>query len=129
MLNLSNRRASVLSRWSAAIGPGLNDLVRLCDGRHNPIGVWFSCQTRRALLEAVDEMFLHYFPARAMPALLPRSLAGVLDSDVGRRLSASVHRPGESEPEQVVAVLTYDLRSVARNDCVSSPLRLNHRSR
>ncbi|MEP7048547.1 MAG: class I SAM-dependent methyltransferase [Ilumatobacteraceae bacterium] len=78
-----------------------DELVRLYDGSDNPIGVCFSRRALRTLLEPalqVDEMFLHYFPARALPFPLPRSVAQVLDRRLGLMLYASVHRPANQEP-------------------------------
>ena len=73
-----------------------DELVRLYDGSDNPIGVCFSREALRALLEPalqVDQMFLHYFPARAIPFRMPRPVARVLDRRVGLMIYASVHRP------------------------------------
>jgi len=72
-----------------------DELVRLYDGSANPIGVCFSREEFRALLEPalqVDEMFLHYFPARALPFQPPLAVARVLDRYLGLMLYASVHR-------------------------------------
>lgn len=73
-----------------------DELVRMYDGRDNPIGVCFSRDEFRDLLEpslVVKEMYLHYFPARAVPFPLPRSVARVLDRHLGLMLYASVNRP------------------------------------
>lgn len=58
------------------------ELVRLYDGRDNPVGRAF---TRRQFLEllaphfVVEELFFHYFPARALPWPVPHAVHRLLD--------------------------------------------------
>lgn len=83
-------------RESMLLQRDVEELVRLYDGFDNPIGVCFSRDEFRRLLEPgldVDEMYLHYFPTRAVPFPVPRVVAGALDRRLGLMLYASVHRP------------------------------------
>lgn len=105
------QRMSWLGRLATRMGGGMrgrgresmllerdpDELVRLYDGRDNPIGVCFSRDEFRRLLEPelqVDEFYLHYFPVRAVPFPLARPIVRLLDRRLGLMLYASVHRPG-----------------------------------
>jgi len=75
----------------------VDELVRTFDGKHNPIG---KCYSRRQFLEMlqpyfhVKELFLHFFPARALPFPLPRLLHSRLDGRLGFLIYANVMKLG-----------------------------------
>lgn len=64
----------------------IDDVVRLYDGDQNPIGKAYS---RRGFVEMlsphlqVDEIFLHFFPARSLPFGVPRAIHRWLDRRIG----------------------------------------------
>src|SRR5262245_21611263 len=71
-------------------------IVRLYDGLDNPIGKSYSRRAFVSLLEPhfeVEQTYLHYFPARALPFGLPRALRRWLDRHVGFMIYASVRKP------------------------------------
>lgn len=71
-------------------------IVRLYDGADNPIG---RCYSRAQFLKMlrphfeVQQTFLHYFPARALPMPLPRWLCRWLDAHLGFMIYANVRKP------------------------------------
>ncbi len=103
-------------RWAgkaaAALGVGLRgrgrermlavddarELVRLYDGADNPIGIAYSRKEFLTLLEPwfdEPEIFLHFFPARAFPIPLPRSVHRLLDRHSGLMIFARATRKGD----------------------------------
>jgi SAM-dependent methyltransferase len=71
-------------------------IVRLYDGADNPIGKSYTRSMFEALLRAhftIDEVYLHYFPARALPVRLPRRVHRWLDRHLGFMIYASVSKP------------------------------------
>ncbi len=71
-------------------------IVRLYDGAENPIGKSYSRRQFVSMLEehlVVDETYLHFFPARALPFRLPRPWHRWLDQHLGFMIYASVHKP------------------------------------
>ncbi|MBU6333129.1 MAG: methyltransferase domain-containing protein [Chloroflexi bacterium] len=74
----------------------VDELVRRYDGSDNPIGKSYTTAQFRALLEphlVIDELYVHFFPARAMPFPLPRWLHRMLDRHLGFMVYANCHRP------------------------------------
>lgn len=73
----------------------VDELVRLYDGRENPIGKSYA---RRELLALVDpsfrvrELFFHFFPARALPFHIPRRLHRVLDRRIPFMIYATLEK-------------------------------------
>lgn len=71
----------------------VEEIVRLYDGRDNPIG---KCYTRGQFVQLLEpyfivrETFLHFFPARTLPFPLPRWLHRLLDRHSGFLIYASV---------------------------------------
>lgn len=64
----------------------LDEIVRLYDGKDNPIGKSYSNETFESMLKPyflTEETFLHFFPARALPFGLPTSIHRFLDRNVG----------------------------------------------
>mgnify|MGYP001248712699 CR=1 FL=1 len=81
-------RESILSAESA------EELVRMYDGKDNPIGISYSQRDFKEALGRyfeVDEMYVHFFPRRAFP-WVPRSWHGVLDRHFGLMVYASVSK-------------------------------------
>lgn len=73
-----------------------DEIVRLYDGEANPIGKSYSRDQFRSMLERhfeIQEMYLHYFPARSLPFRIPRTLHRWLDRRLGFMLYASVRKP------------------------------------
>jgi SAM-dependent methyltransferase len=76
-------------------------IVRLYDGADNPIGKSYTRAMFAALLEphfTIDEVYLHYFPARALPFPLPRRVHRWLDRRLGFMIYANVHKPCAASP-------------------------------
>lgn len=70
-----------------------NEVVRLYDGADNPIGKAYSTAAFRSMLEEhfhVEEIFFHFFPARALPFSIPKWLHRRMDSLFGFMIYASV---------------------------------------
>jgi SAM-dependent methyltransferase len=71
----------------------VDEIVRLYDGKDNPIGKCYRREQFVRMLEPyfiVRETFLHFFPARTLPFPLPRWLHRVLDRKAGFLIYASV---------------------------------------
>lgn len=74
----------------------VDKIVRLYDGAGNPIGKSYARAQFVSMLEqhlVVDETYLHFFPARALPFRLPRAWHRWLDKHLGFMIYASVHKP------------------------------------
>jgi SAM-dependent methyltransferase len=68
-----------------------NDLVRCYDGVQNPIAKAFSRAELREMLAPhfhIQDMFLHFFPARAIPGRMPALVHRLLDRRLGFLLFA-----------------------------------------
>jgi len=64
----------------------VGELVRLYDGKDNPVGKCYSRERFLSMLLPyfqVKETFLHFFPARALPVRIPAPLHRALDRHVG----------------------------------------------
>jgi len=64
----------------------IDEIVRLYDGSDNPIGKSYSKKEFRVLLNdyfVVEEFYLHFFPARALPFKLSKSLHRFMDKYFG----------------------------------------------
>lgn len=73
----------------------ISDLVRRYDGSGNPIGRCYSRAEFRDMLRPyfeVEEIFLHFFPARALPFPLPSFVHRLLDRRVGFMVYASLKK-------------------------------------
>ncbi|KAB2876310.1 MAG: class I SAM-dependent methyltransferase [Ideonella sp.] len=74
----------------------VDHIVRLYDGAANPIGKCYSREQFVAMLRPhfeVEQTYLHYFPARALPFRLPRALHRWLDRHLGFMIYANVRKP------------------------------------
>jgi len=73
-----------------------NEIVRLYDGQHNPVG---KCYSKREFLSMlvphcrVDRVFYHFFPARAMPVRVPALLHRLCDRALPFMIYAFVTKP------------------------------------
>lgn len=70
-------------------------IVRLYDGAENPVGKSYDRASFRALLEphfVIEETFLHFFPARALPIRLPRGGHRWLDRRLGFLIYARLRK-------------------------------------
>lgn len=73
----------------------VDEIVRLYDGKDNPIGKSY---TRKEFIEMlnqhfhVKEIFYHYFPARAIPLKLPSTIHKWLDRYTGFMVYATVQK-------------------------------------
>ncbi len=73
----------------------VDEIVRLYDGAENPIGKSYTRSSFERLLAPhfeVNELYLHFFPARALPFSIPASLHRQLDRRLGFMIYASVTR-------------------------------------
>jgi len=73
----------------------VNEIVRLYDGVKNPIGKAYSKNEFYAMLSPyfeVIEIFLHFFPARALPFKLSRGLHRFLDRHFGFMIFANLQK-------------------------------------
>jgi len=73
--------------------PTVDEIVRLYDGTENPIGKSYTRQQFLEMLEPwfqIDSMFLHFFPARALPISIPKKIHQFLDRKFGFMLYANL---------------------------------------
>ncbi len=79
----------------------VNELVRLYDGRDNPIGIAFSRSELLALIGdgfEAQSLYHHFFPARSLPFHIPRWLHRVLDRRLPLMIFANLRkRPPSAE--------------------------------
>lgn len=64
----------------------VNEIVRRYDGADNPIGVCYTNEEFKTLLEPyfeIEQMFLHFFPARSLPFSIGRRLHKYLNDRMG----------------------------------------------
>lgn len=83
-------------RESIFLEKDVDEIVRLYDGIDNPVGKSYSKQQFMAMLEkhfSVDETYLHFFPARALPFPIPGWLHRWLDRRMGFMIFATVRKP------------------------------------
>jgi SAM-dependent methyltransferase len=69
------------------------EIVRLYDGKSNPIGKSYSREQFINMLTPyfeIDDVYLHFFPARALPFPLPDSIHRFLDRALGFMIFANV---------------------------------------
>jgi ubiquinone/menaquinone biosynthesis C-methylase UbiE len=74
----------------------VDEIVRLYDGMENPIGKSYSRQAFISMLAphfTVEETYLHFFPARALPFRIPKALHRWLDRRLGFMIYASLRKP------------------------------------
>jgi SAM-dependent methyltransferase len=73
----------------------IDEIVRLYDGIDNPIGKSYTKEQFIALLEPwfnIDEVFTHFFPARALPVPIPKLFHQFLDRKAGFMIHAKVSK-------------------------------------
>lgn len=73
----------------------VDGIVRLYDGEGNPVGKSYNRRAFRALLAPhfeIEDEFLHFFPARALPLPLPKFLHRWLDRRLGFLIFARVRK-------------------------------------
>lgn len=76
-------------------GDDVNEIVRIYDGNENPIGKAYSKSEFRTMLQPyfeIEQFFLHFFPARALPFKLPDSIHRFLDRYFGFMIFAVVKK-------------------------------------
>ena len=74
----------------------IDEIVRLYDGAENPIGKSYTHSQFVNMLGKhfiVNETYLHFFPARALPFTIPAKLHRWLDRNLGFMIYASVQKP------------------------------------
>lgn len=74
----------------------VDEIVRLYDGSENPIGKSYTRKQFIDMLEphfTVEETYLHFFPARALPFPIPKALHRWLDKHLGFMIYATVKKP------------------------------------
>jgi ubiquinone/menaquinone biosynthesis C-methylase UbiE len=73
----------------------VDQIVRLYDGAENPIGKSYTKNEFVSMLKPhfeVVEIYTHFFPARALPFGIPKSLHRWLDRNLGFMVYPSVHK-------------------------------------
>lgn len=73
----------------------VDDIVRFYDGAENPIGSAYDHSEFRTLIGdgfVVEQVFYHFFPARALPIALPQHLHRALDRYVPFMIYANVRK-------------------------------------
>jgi 2-polyprenyl-3-methyl-5-hydroxy-6-metoxy-1,4-benzoquinol methylase len=73
----------------------VNELVRLYDGQDNPIGKAYTRQKFVQMLSPyfhVQEIWLHFFPARTLPFPIPKGLHKILEKHVGFLMIATLKK-------------------------------------
>jgi SAM-dependent methyltransferase len=73
----------------------IDQIVRLYDGSENPIGKSYTKEQFVEMLQphfTVEETYLHFFPARALPFQVPRALHRWLDRNLGFMIYATVRK-------------------------------------
>ena len=71
----------------------VDEIVRLYDGSANPVGKSYSKSEFSAMLApyfTVNEVYYHFFPARALPFKIPKALHRWLDRSMGFMIFASL---------------------------------------
>lgn len=74
----------------------VDEIVRLYDGADNPIGKSYTRDQFVVMLGRhfdVQESYLHFFPARALPFRIPARLHRLLDRNFGFMIYATVSKP------------------------------------
>lgn len=74
----------------------VDELVRCYDGSANPVGRCYRRDQFEAMLRPhfhIDEIYFHFFPARALPFPLPRPMHALLDRRLPFMIYANVTRP------------------------------------
>lgn len=82
-------------RESIFLQKDVDQIVRLYDGSDNPIGKSYTKSQFIEMLKPhfiVEETYLHFFPARALPFKIPSFLHKWLDRNLGFMIYASVRR-------------------------------------
>lgn len=77
----------------------INEIVRLYDGEHNPIGKAYSKSEFGQMLSRhfeIEEIFFHFFPARSLPFRIPGWLHRILDERFGFMIFAKCRKPGDA---------------------------------
>ena len=74
----------------------IDEIVRLYDGDSNPIGKSYTREQFEDLLKkhfVIQEIYLHFFPARSLPFKIPKILHRWLDKHLGFMIYATVQKP------------------------------------
>lgn len=82
-------------RESIFLEKDVDQIVRLYDGSDNPIGKSYTKQQFSEMLKPhfrIEETYLHFFPARALPFKLPGVVHRWLDRNLGFMIYASVKK-------------------------------------
>jgi ubiquinone/menaquinone biosynthesis C-methylase UbiE len=82
-------------RESMFLEKDVDQIVRLYDGLENPIGKSYTKKQFIEMLQpyfSVEETYLHFFPARALPFRIPGALHRWLDRNLGFMIYASVRK-------------------------------------
>ncbi len=74
----------------------IDEIVRLYDGSENPIGKSYTRKQFIDMLERhfiVQQIYLHFFPARSLPFTIPKVIHRWLDKHLGLMIYATVRKP------------------------------------
>ena len=73
----------------------VDEIVRLFDGVKNPIGKSYTQKEFISLLSPyfkIEEMYLHFFPARSLPFKIPKFIHRFLDRNFGFMIYATLRK-------------------------------------
>jgi ubiquinone/menaquinone biosynthesis C-methylase UbiE len=82
-------------RESIFLEKDVDQMVRLYDGSANPIGKSYTKRQFAKMLQpsfTIEEIYLHFFPARALPFKIPSTLHRWLDRNLGFMVYATVRK-------------------------------------
>jgi SAM-dependent methyltransferase len=82
-------------RESMLLESDIDEIVRLYDGAENPIGKSYTKEQFITLLQPwfdIEEIFTHFFPARALPVPIPKYFHRFLDRTTGFMIHAKVSK-------------------------------------
>lgn len=74
----------------------VDEIVRLYDGKDNPIGKSYTKTQFKELLEPfflIKEIYYHFFPSRALPIVIPKKVHQWLDEHVPFMIYANLEKP------------------------------------
>jgi SAM-dependent methyltransferase len=71
------------------------EVVRMYDGKDNPIGKYYSRKEFKKILNQfeIETFYLHYFPIRHLKIKIPKAIHFLLDRYLGLMLYANVRKP------------------------------------
>lgn len=80
----------------------ISEIVRMYDGKDNPIGNYYSRKEFKKMLNQyeIEQLYLHYFPIRQMRFNIPSKLHFLLDRYLGLMIYATLRKPLKNKVSQ-----------------------------